>query len=139
MNKSRLETFSDGVFAIVITLLVLNISLPEVDKEHLPQALLQIMPKLFSYLISFCLIGLYWLGHHFYFERIKKVDGTFLWMNMVLLLFISVLPFPTSLLGKYPFESITLIIYGANLLAVNIISFIMLRYIYSHPHLANER
>ncbi|MFM2048147.1 MAG: hypothetical protein RI955_695 [Bacteroidota bacterium] len=138
MNKNRLETFSDGVFAIVITLLVLNISLPDTDINHLANGLLLLLPKLFSYLISFVLIGLYWVGHHFYFDKIKKINGTFLWLNLLLLLSISILPFPTSLLGKFPFQPLTLTIYGCNLLATNLISFLMLRYIYCNRQLANE-
>lgn len=139
MTKNRLETFSDGVFAIVITLLVLNISIPDVDYKHLPEALLQLVPKLISYVLSFILIGLYWIGHHYYFDKVKQIDGTFLWMNMTLLLFISILPFPTVLLGKYPLGELSLTIYGVNLLAVNLVSFLMVNYVHKHKHLANEK
>ena len=138
MTKTRLETFSDGVFAIVITLLVLDIKVPEVDYNHLGSALIALTPKFISYLLSFSLIGLYWLGHHFYFEKIKKVDGSFLWLNILFLLLVSVLPFPTALLGKYPLMPIPLTLYGLNMLLVNTVSFIMLRYIYCNKQLANE-
>jgi uncharacterized membrane protein len=139
MTKNRLETFSDGVFAIVITLLVLNISIPNVDYKDLPVALLQLVPKLISYVLSFILIGLYWIGHHYYFDKVKQIDGTFLWMNIMLLLFISILPFPTVLLGKYPLGELSLTIYGINLLAVNLVSFLMVNYVHKHKHLANEK
>ena len=102
MNKSRLEAFSDGVFAIAITILVLNITIQDVSYADLPAALLGLVPKITSYVMSFILIGLYWIGHHFYFERIKQVDGNFVLMNIVLLMLISFMPFPTFLLGKYP-------------------------------------
>lgn len=138
MNKTRLETFSDGVFAIVITLLVLNITIPDVSYADLPKALLELLPKILSYVMSFVLIGLYWIGHHFYFDRIKQVDGTFVWLNMLLLLSISVMPFPTYLLGKFPYQQLPLMLYGCNLLATNIISFLMLTYIYKNRHLAND-
>ena len=139
MTKYRLEAFSDGVFAIVITLLVLNINIPDVDYQHLPEALLQLVPKLISYVLSFALIGLYWLGHHYYFDKIKQIDGSFLWMNISFLLFISILPFPTMLLGKFPYGELSLTIYGVNLLAVNLISFRMVHYVHTHKHLANEK
>lgn len=138
MNKARLETFSDGVFAIVITLLVLSITIPEVDYDHLAEALRSILPKILSYVMSFVLIGLYWIGHHFYFDRVRQVDGNFVWMNILLLLLISFMPFPTYLLGKYPFKQLPLMLYGFNLIATNLVSFLMLLYLYKNRHLANE-
>jgi uncharacterized membrane protein len=138
MNKSRLEAFSDGVFSIAITLLVFNITIPTCDYAHLPQALMDMLPKILSYVMTFTLIGLYWIGHHFYFDRIKFVDGNFVWMNMLLLLFICFMPFPTGLLGKYPYQVIPLVLYGINLIAANVHSFFMLMYLYKHKHLTNE-
>lgn len=138
MNKTRLETFSDGVFAIVITLLVLNISIPDVDYLHLKEALISIIPRIISYIMSFFLIGLYWIGHHLYFEKISRIDGTFLFLNLVLLLLISFLPFPTSLLGKYPNQPMPIILYGCNLVLTNFVSFLMLRHVVNNPHLTND-
>jgi len=138
MNKARLETFSDGVFAIVITLLVLNISIPDVEYKNLWPALYNILPKILSYIMSFFLIGLYWIGHHLYFDKIQKIDGTFLFLNLILLLLISFLPFPTSLLGKYHNQTLPLVLYGCNLILTNSISFLMLRYLVKNPHLTSE-
>ena len=138
MNKNRLETFSDGVFAIVITLLILNIPIPDVAHEALGKALLAIWPKIISYIMSFFLIGLYWIGHHLYFDKINRIDGNFLFLNLILLLLISFLPFPTSLLGKYPDQQLPLILYGSNLVLTNLVSFLMLTYVYRHPHLTND-
>lgn len=138
MNKARLETFSDGVFAIVITLLVLNIAIPEVAYSELPITLIKLWPKILAYAMSFALIGLYWIGHHFYFDRIKQVDGNFVGLNMLLLLLISIMPFPTILLGRFPNGPLPLTIYGINLIVVNLLSFFMLRYLYSHRHLTND-
>jgi uncharacterized membrane protein len=138
MNKTRLEAFSDGVFAIAITLLVLNISVESVTKPHLAEGLKELLPKIFTYIMSFLLIGLYWIGHHFYSDRIKQVDGTFVLLNILFLLLISFLPFPTSLIGKYPLEALPLTLYGSTLLVTNIISFIMVTYLKNHPHLTHE-
>ncbi|MBI3509663.1 MAG: DUF1211 domain-containing protein [Bacteroidetes bacterium] len=138
MNKSRLEAFSDGVFSIAITLLVFNITIPTCDYVHLKQTLLEMLPKILSYIMTFTLIGLYWIGHHFYFDRIKYVDGNFVWMNMLLLLLICIVPFPTGLLGKFPNGKIPIVLYGINLIATNLLSFFMLMYLYKHKHLVNE-
>lgn len=138
MNKSRLEAFSDGVFAIAITILVLNITIEDVAYADLSGALIGLLPKIFSYVMSFILIGLYWLGHHFYFERIRQVDGNFVLMNILLLMLISFMPFPTFLLGKYPLGQLPLTLYGCTLIATNAVSFLMLVYIYKNQHLANE-
>jgi uncharacterized membrane protein len=138
MNKTRLEAFSDGVFAIVITLLILNIRLPDVKYDELPSALRDVVPSILAYVMSFAIIGLYWISHHQSFQYIAKVDRSFLWMNILLLLFISFIPFPTSLLGKYPFKEIPVLIYGLNLLVANATGFGMLMYINYHPELATE-
>jgi uncharacterized membrane protein len=138
MNKVRLEAFSDGVFAIVITLLVLDIRIPEVDYAHLPEALKEIGPKLLSYVMSFVVIGIYWISHHNSFQLIHKTNRPFLWMNIFLLLFVSFIPFPTSLMGRYPFQTIPVMFYGLNLLAANAIGFGMLLYVYRNPQLASS-
>jgi len=138
MTKHRLEMFSDGVFAIVITILILNIHLPETDTGHLGQALRDLAPNVLSYAMSFILIGLYWIAHHTSFHLIHKVDGAFLWMNMILLLFVSFMPFPAYLLGRYPLMPVPLIIYGINLIAANFMGFSMTWYSCYHPELLTE-
>jgi uncharacterized membrane protein len=139
MNKTRLEAFSDGVFAIAITLLILNIKLPDVKYDELSNALRELVPTILAYIMSFAVIGLYWVTHHQSFQFVAKVDRTFLWMNILLLLFISFIPFPTALLGKYPFKEIPMLIYGLNLVAANITGFGMVLYINYHPELASEK
>ncbi len=126
MTKYRLEMFSDGIFAIVITILVLNIHLPDNSTaQTLGQDLRAMLPNILAYVTSFVLIGLYWIGHHTSFHHIHKVNGVFIWLNMLLLLFISFMPFPASLLGKYPLEPLSLIIYGINLILANTMAFCM--------------
>jgi uncharacterized membrane protein len=139
MTKHRLEMFSDGVFAIVITILILNIHLPdETSTKHLGQALEDLAPNILAYVISFILIGLYWIAHHTSFHHIHKVNGVFLWLNMLLLLLVSFMPFPASLLGKYPLEPVSLMIYGINLIAANSVGFTMTWYTCYHPELLTE-
>lgn len=136
MQKNRLETFTDGVFAIVITLLILDIHFPEDNYEHLIHAFIDTIPKMLAYVSSFFVIGIYWVAHHQWFEKVAKVNRTFLWLNIVFLMFISFLPFPTSLLGLYPFEPLPIIVYGVNLMIVNLMGFIMLWYLHRTPELA---
>jgi len=135
LNKQRLEAFSDGVFAIVITLLVLDIKIPEVAAPDLGAWLVSVLPQLLTYILSFFVVGLYWHSHHQVAAQIKLIDEIFIWLNLVWLLFVSVLPFPTSLLGRYPFQPIPLTIYGINLILVNVTGFIILAYFKDRPEL----
>ncbi|MDB5077497.1 MAG: hypothetical protein JWO42_3676 [Chloroflexi bacterium] len=99
-GTERLLALSDGVFAIAITLLVLNLVPPTVN-QGLGRALLDMWPSYLSYLMSFLLIGVIWTNHHSMFIHIKRTNQTFLLINIVFLLWVAVLPFPTSLLAKY--------------------------------------
>lgn len=135
MNKQRLEAFSDGVFAIVITLLILDIKIPDVQPSALGAGLVHILPQTLTYILSFFIVGLYWHLHHQVAAQIKLIDEAFIWLNLIWLLFVSVLPFPTALLGRYPLQPIPLTIYGINLILVNITGFIILVYFQRHPRL----
>jgi uncharacterized membrane protein len=128
MTKARLEAFSDGVFAIVITLLILDVRLPQVPYEQLPSALAAAGPQLVAYVLSFLLIGLYWIFHHQGLHRLERIDSVFLWINLLFLLCVSFLPFPTTLLGRYPLKTWPMVLYGSSLLAANGMGFLMLLY-----------
>jgi len=136
MEKSRLEAFSDGVFAIVITLLILDIRFPEVPYSQFATALASVLPRILAYVMSFIIIGLYWVVHHNSMHAMKKTDRGFLWLNILLLLCVSFIPFPTSLLGRYPYRAWPIIIYGITLITCNAVGYIMLLYVNFHPHLA---
>jgi len=136
MNKHRLEAFSDGVFAIVITLLILDIRVPVVAPDRLGDALLKLLPAAATYIMSFFVVALYWLVHHRMSHLIREVDGNFVWLNMLWLMFVTILPFPTSLLGHYPMQIIPVVIYGANLILANMTGFVVTRYLIRHQHLA---
>ena len=136
MEKSRLEAFSDGVFAIVITLLILDIRFPEVPYSQFWETMNSTLPRILAYVMSFIIIGVYWVSHHNSMHAIKKTDRVFLWLNVLLLLCVSFIPFPTSLLGRYPYQAGPIIIYGITLIASNLVGYIMLLYIWRHPHLA---
>ena len=100
MKKNRIEAFSDGVLAIVITLLILDVKLPEVEYDGLYAGLITILPKIIVYAQTFLLIALYWVFHHQAFSFVNDVDGVLLWLNVLFLLSISFLPFPTAMMGN---------------------------------------
>src|SRR5690242_11199173 len=86
--------------------------------------------------MSFIIIGVYWVTHHNSMHGMRKTDRGFLWLNILLLLCVSFIPFPTSLVGRYPFQAGPIIIYGLTLITSNIVGYLMIVYVYYHPHLA---
>lgn len=120
MNKNRLEAFSDGVFAIVITLLVLDIRIPEEFNHSVLQEVLNLLPNILSFVCSFIIIGIYWIAHHSMLEYVSKVDRVTLWLNLFLLLTISFIPFPTSIIAQHPTDIAAIWLYSLNLIMANI-------------------
>lgn len=113
MDTGRLEAFSDGVLAIIITIMVLGMEAPEgvhwVDLKPL-------IPRGISYLLSFIYVGIYWNNHHHLLQRTQRVNGKILWANLFLLFALSFLPFATGWMGKNHFEGNTVFLYGGVLL-----------------------
>ncbi len=102
ITKARLETFSDGVLAIVITLLALELRPPEVEAgQTLARALWEQWPSYLAYVLAFAQIGVIWLNHHRLFEQVRVVDGRLLLLNLNLLMWISLIPFPTALVAEH--------------------------------------
>jgi uncharacterized membrane protein len=97
----RIAFFSDAVFAIAITLLALEVRVPEVDAAALPGALLTLLPEIGAYALSFVIVGLYWVNHHQMFRSIVRYDDTLLWLNIFFLLCIAFLPVASSIIGHY--------------------------------------
>ncbi len=124
MGKGRLEAFSDGVLAIVITIMVLELSAPE---EPTLAALRPLIPTFLSYALSFVFVGIYWNNHHHLFQAVKQVDGRILWANLHLLFWLSLTPFVTAWMGETRFAAWPVALYGVNLLASAIAYFILTR------------
>jgi uncharacterized membrane protein len=116
LSTARIEAFSDGVFAIVITLLVLEIHVPKVQgpgqTEALARSLIVMIPKFLSYLLSFSIISIWWVAHHSLFHLLKRSDRGLVWLNSLFLLWLVFIPFPTALMGDYPGERIAVMSYG---------------------------
>jgi uncharacterized membrane protein len=132
MKKSRLEAFSDGVLAIIITIMVLELRAP-----HEPNlaALWPLWPKILSYLMSFVFIGIYWNNHHHLWQVVERVNGAVLWANLHLLFWLSLVPFVTAWMGENHFASAPVALYGVVLLGSGCAYYIMVRLLLaSHGH-----
>ena len=128
MTTNRLEAFSDGVLAIIITIMVLELKVPEgADFTDLKP----LLPKFLSYVFSFIYVGIYWNNHHHMFHAIKKINGKVLWANLLLLFCLSLLPFTTHWMGDH-FASNTVALYGFNLLACSLSFLLMERVAIKH-------
>jgi uncharacterized membrane protein len=118
-DRDRIVNLSDGVFAIAITLLVLDIRAPDIPQNmvssQLPGALLSLWPKYLSYVLSFVGISAFWLIHHSIFRPIRSYDRVLLYLNFMFLMVVAFLPFPTSLLGEYGDRQLPVAIYAATL------------------------
>ncbi len=122
MNKTRLEAFSDGVLAIIITIMVLEIKVP-VGNDF--EALKPLIPIIVSYILSFIYIGIYWNNHHHMMHTVKNVTGVILWANLHLLFWLSLVPFVTGWIGENHFDPIPMTLYGFVLLMAAIAYFIL--------------
>ena len=122
MKKGRLEAFSDGVFAIIITIMVLELHVPHGDNIS---DLLPMMPVFISYILSFMYVGIYWNNHHHMIYAAERINGAILWSNLNLLFWLSLIPFVTAWMGENHFSRWPVILYGL-LLIMNGIAYTIL-------------
>lgn len=124
MSKGRMEAFSDGVIAIIITIMVLELTIPhEADLT----ALRPLVPVFLSYILSFVFLGIYWNNHHHLLQAVKSVDGRILWANLHLLFWLSLIPFVTGWMGENRFAAWPVALYGVVLLFAAVAYFILAR------------
>ena len=124
MSKGRLEAFSDGVLAIIITIMVLELRTPVTQD---PSGLIPLIPVLLSYALSFVFLGIYWSNHHHLFQAVKRVNGGVLWANLHLLFWLSLTPFVTAWMGATHFAAWPVALYGVVLLFSAIAYFILVK------------
>ncbi len=141
-TKSRVETFSDGIFAIIVTLLVLEIKVPHIENhdsiKDLMEALLKLAPKIIAWVISFVTVCVIWVNHHRIFESLRHIDQKFFWLNANLLLWTSFLPFPTALMGDYPHNSLAVSFFGIISFMMGI-AFLLIRiYMWKYPEITKD-
>jgi len=129
VNSNRLATFSDGVFAIAVTLLVFNLKIPEIPSgtvhSQLPSQLKAMIPHFLAYVISFFLVAINWTVHHRLLDLVDHVDINFIWLNLLYLLLIAFIPFLAGLIGTYPEEPFSLILYLSLMTLVILVSLAM--------------
>ncbi len=132
ITTARLISFSDGVFAIAVTLLVFNLKVPAIpvaDAHRLLPGLISAMiPHFVTYILTFLLVAVYWVFHHRVLNMVTHIDSPFIWMNIWYLLSISFIPFPSALIAAYPREISSFIFYVSSMISVGIISMIMVGY-----------
>jgi uncharacterized membrane protein len=139
-DPSRVLAMTDGVFAIIMTLLVLDVHVPELSQgQSLNEALGEVRASLTAFAISFILAGMYWVGHRDLFALIRRIDRNLVWLNILYLLPLCLLPFGTKLLGRYDQESRALRIYGLVLVAIAIMRTVIWLYATNRPHLLWQR
>jgi uncharacterized membrane protein len=139
-DPARVLALSDGVFAVIITLLVLDIQVPELTQgQSLTEALQEVRPSLTAFVITFLLTGQYWLGHRDLFALIRRTDRGLVWLNIVYLLPVCLLPFAAGLLGRYDQEPVALHLYGLVLMAIAVMRVVIWLYATSRPHLLWQR
>jgi uncharacterized membrane protein len=124
MGKGRLEAFSDGVIAIIITIMVLELKVPH---EAGLAALRPLIPVFLSYVLSFIYLGIYWNNHHHLLQAVRHVNGGVLWANLHLLFWLSLIPFGTGWMGENNFEALPVALYGTVLLLAGTAYFILTR------------
>jgi uncharacterized membrane protein len=143
MNKNRLESFSDGIFAIIITLTVFEIKVPdlqfvELNNELLKNKVLTLAPSFASFFLTVAVVAMFWLSHHFLFSLYaKNIDRVLTQLNFIYLAFLSLIPFSASLLGKYPTLPFAIIGYGFNILLILLVNWAMMNYTLLSPEIEN--
>ena len=129
MTKNRLEAFSDGVMAIIITIMVLEMKVPHGDGLS---DLLPLLPVLLSYVLSFTYLGIYWNNHHHLFHAVNRVNGPILWANLHLLFWLSLVPFASGWMGENHFGQLPVLVYGVVLLMAGVAYFVLCRVLIAH-------
>jgi TMEM175 potassium channel family protein len=145
-SKGRLESLTDGVFAIIMTILVFNVSVPELvlfaegehTSERLSSRLLDLWPDILAYIVSFVTLSVYWVAHHRIFRWIVNVDHPLIWMNISFLMTIGLIPFSTALLTQYRDQQISIFIYSSNAILAGAIIYSLYHYAKGHLELVDK-
>lgn len=131
-ETTSIEAFSDGVFAIVVTLLVLELRVPHLPEnftyEDVLKELLNLSPKFVSFALSFLVLAIFWVNHHQFFHSLEKTDRSLLWYNNLLLFWLSFVPFPTAFIGEQPTSMVPVMLYGFVMFAAAVSFNILLRH-----------
>jgi uncharacterized membrane protein len=139
IGKNRIEALSDGIFAIVMTLLILELHVPKLPTAaanvEVTAALIALWPKFVSYLVAFVSLGVFWIAHHMMYHAIRRADRTLLWLNIAFFMCVSLLPFSTSVLNAFTHALIAPFLFGVNLALVGWLLFLQWVYVSSQPEM----
>ncbi len=139
LSTHRLEFLQDGVFAIVMTLLVIEFHVPEAHTQaELAEKLAAMWPMLLAYVVSFANLAVFWVGQHLQFHYIERVDRVMLWISLTFLMFVALIPFSTALVSEDMAFQLPYIIYGINLLVIGSLSFLGWHYATKHHRLTDH-
>ena len=139
VDNERLNTLVDGIFAIVLTLLVLDIKIPETTSDaELIDQLIDLWPQFFSFGLSFVILGIFWLGHQLESRYIRSSDHFHLLLTLMFMMFISLLPFSASLLGAHTGSRVAVIVYGSNILLASLLRYVHWRYVTGRRRLVDD-
>lgn len=137
IGKNRIEALSDGIFAIVMTLLILELRVPSLPftapNVEVAPALFALWPKFANYLVTFLSLGVFWVGHHMMYHTVRRANRTLLWLNIFFFMFVSLLPFSTSVLNAFPRAFVAPFFFGANLALIGWLLFFQWTYANSQP------
>jgi uncharacterized membrane protein len=137
-SPKRLAQLSDGVFAIVMTLLVLQIALPRGSSSELPHELRLLIPTLLAYALTFVTLGTLWFGNRTQSEFVRKADHPLVWLTLLMLLFVTLVPFSAGLIGRYPESRVAVVLYGVHLTVVFTLHACLWLYASLRPHLLRK-
>ena len=138
-SLERLVFFSDAVFSIAITLLAIDVRVPDVPHEQLAAELRHLLPSVGVYALTFVVVGLYWVAHHRMYRRIVRFDYTLVWLNMLVLLFVAFLPVPTAVFGRYYDSPHAVLFYSSTVIATSISTMLLWWYATRHRrHIEHE-
>ena len=138
-DRDRVTMFTDGVFAIIITILVLEIGVPaELPEQSLREAIEETGPELLAWVISFLIVGMYWAWHRDLFNQVRYVNRDVVWLNLLFMMPAALIPFAASVLGEYHDEAIALHLYGAVLIATSLLRWMLYAYLMRRPSLLWE-
>jgi uncharacterized membrane protein len=137
LGKNRIEALSDGIFAIVMTLLILELHVPDLPSNaanvQVAPALWHLWPKFFTYAVTFLSLGVYWIAHHNMYHVIQRADRVLLWLTILFFMFVSMLPFSTSVLNAFRQTQIAPLFFGTNLTAIGWLLYLQWAYAGSQP------
>lgn len=137
----RSEALTDGIFAVAMTLLVIELKLPDHGLVHstddLARALVGLIPKALSWALSFFVLALFWIGHHRAFAHVRRTDPALVWLNLLQLSAVSLMPFSSALSGEYGRSMLSQVVFSSNMTVLGVTAWLVLRHIHAHPELAS--